>query len=783
MTPGWNNSGFIISYGITTGLVGLSPGVASPGMMPIATQPSSANFQADSASFTRTAPAVLDAAGRSSVSVVLGPFKLDSTPPTATCAVSATAGPNAAGWYRNPVTVTFSATDNLSGMDPLTPTSTTVLSSDGNPASTSIGPNFFKDVAGNGNTSTVACSAKIDQTKPTVTAALSGTPGTGGWLISAGTVTFNPLDATSGILNVHYNLTNAAGVVTSGNLTSPWTLNVTGVGRNTVTYSAVDNAGNQSDTGSIDVFINRTLTVTAVTDSKQYDGTAASSLTPTVVGLVNPDTGTFTQTFNSVSVGTGKRLNAAATLNPANTEHYTITFVASPPTGSITRRTIAASSVLVTVNNKVYNGTTAATVTGCSLAPGAVVAGETVTCSAAAATFADANAGTGKTVTATGITLGGASAANYALASTTATTTANIAAATTATALAASTTSAGTGQAVTFTATVTPAGAAGTVTFSDGATVLGSVTLAGNTASLQVPSLALGSHPITATFSPSTGNYLGSVSPTVTVVVSSNRLPVCTAAGASPASLWPPNHKFVAIAIKGVTDPDNDAVTIVVNRIWQDESTTADGSGDPSPDGMIVGGAAQVRAERAGSGDGRIYQIFFTATDTKSGSCSGSVTVGVPHDQSGGPLVDSGVRYDSLVSNGPPVAGTPPNRNPVATADSAVTLKGIATTIAVLANDSDPDGNTLTIASVTPPAHGTATINASGTITYTSVSGYAGSDSFTYTVSDGHGGTATATVSVTVKAHTDGDDCEHDQHRHGGHDNDDSDHDRDTRRR
>ena len=262
-----------------------------------------------------------------------------------------------------------------------------------------------------------------------------------------------------------------------------------------------------------------------------------------------------------------------------------------------------------------------------------------------------------------------------------------------------------------------------------------------------------------------------------------NQNPVCTAASADPKQLWPPNHKFVAIAIKGVTDPDNDAVTIVVNKIWQDESTTADGSGDPSPDGMIVGGAAQVRAERAGSGDGRVYQIFFTATDTKSGSCTGSVTVGVPHDQSGGPVVDSGVRYDSLVSNGPPVAGTPPNRPPVATADTASALKGTATTIAVLSNDSDPDGNTLTVTAVTTPAHGTATINANGTIKYTPVAGYGGTDSFVYTVSDGHGGTATAKVTVTITAHSDGDGCEHDRHRNGGHDNDGSDHDKDTRRR
>lgn len=69
--------------------------------------------------------------------------------------------------------------------------------------------------------------------------------------------------------------------------------------------------------------------------------------------------------------------------------------------------------------------------------------------------------------------------------------------------------------------------------------------------------------------------------------------------------------------------------------------------------------------------------------------------------------------------------------------------------IAVLANDSDPDGDALAIASVGSPSHGTATI--SGTqVLYTPARGYTGPDAFSYTASDGNGGTATATVTVTV---------------------------------
>lgn len=61
------------------------------------------------------------------------------------------------------------------------------------------------------------------------------------------------------------------------------------------------------------------------------------------------------------------------------------------------------------------------------------------------------------------------------------------------------------------------------------------------------------------------------------------------------------------------------------------------GSGDTAPDARsnAAAGKVDVRSERSGSGNGRVYRIAFTATDTFGASCSGVVTVGVPHDQSG----------------------------------------------------------------------------------------------------------------------------------------------------
>ena len=72
-------------------------------------------------------------------------------------------------------------------------------------------------------------------------------------------------------------------------------------------------------------------------------------------------------------------------------------------------------------------------------------------------------------------------------------------------------------------------------------------------------------------------------------------------------------------------------------------------------------------------------------------------------------------------------------------------------TSTVLSNDTDPEGDTLTIQSATQGAHGATTVIGGG-LTYTPDANYNGSDSFTYTINDGNGHTDTATVSVTVGA-------------------------------
>ena len=70
----------------------------------------------------------------------------------------------------------------------------------------------------------------------------------------------------------------------------------------------------------------------------------------------------------------------------------------------------------------------------------------------------------------------------------------------------------------------------------------------------------------------------------------------------------------------------------------------------------------------------------------------------------------------------------------------------------VLDGDSDPEEDPLSAALVTGPSHGTVTLNANGSFTYTPAAGYDGTDSFTYRASDGSLNSSPATVTITVTA-------------------------------
>ena len=99
------------------------------------------------------------------------------------------------------------------------------------------------------------------------------------------------------------------------------------------------------------------------------------------------------------------------------------------------------------------------------------------------------------------------------------------------------------------------------------------------------------------------------------------------------------------------------------------------------------------------------------------------------------------------------VTVTPINTIPTAVDDTSSTDEDTAIDINVIANDTDADGDTLSITAVTTPTSGGAAIMAGSTttVTYTPNAGFTGTDNFEYTVSDGTA-TDTGTVNLTVTA-------------------------------
>ncbi len=110
---------------------------------------------------------------------------------------------------------------------------------------------------------------------------------------------------------------------------------------------------------------------------------------------------------------------------------------------------------------------------------------------------------------------------------------------------------------------------------------------------------------------------------------------------------------------------------------------------------------------------------------------------------------------------------TATNHPPVANPDSATTAKNTAVSISastLLANDTDPDGNPLSITGVSSVTNGTAVLNNNGTasntaddfVLFTPTTGFSGNGSFNYTVSDGNGGSDIGLVTVAVGSNLNG---------------------------
>lgn len=144
----------------------------------------------------------------------------------------------------------------------------------------------------------------------------------------------------------------------------------------------------------------------------------------------------------------------------------------------------------------------------------------------------------------------------------------------------------------------------------------------------------------------------------------------------------------------------------------------------------------------------------FTATVTATVVGTGTTTVrSVIYDFSGSSYhynsdFSSSVNAITVTATDPPVNGAP-----IAAGDTlTVGQDSTGGSVTVLTNDTDPDGDPLSVSAVTQGGHGAVSINPDGSVRYVPAAGYSGPDSFTYTASDGQGGFDTATVTVTVTA-------------------------------
>jgi len=136
-----------------------------------------------------------------------------------------------------------------------------------------------------------------------------------------------------------------------------------------------------------------------------------------------------------------------------------------------------------------------------------------------------------------------------------------------------------------------------------------------------------------------------------TVTVIDNTAPTITLNGYAPA-MWPPNHKYQTFTVANFVTAasDNcggvDVSGVVIDHVTSDETENGNGDGNTLNDIVIASDcrSVQLRSERAGGGNGRVYTITFKVTDTHGNTTTATATVVVPHNPGETP-VDSGVHY------------------------------------------------------------------------------------------------------------------------------------------
>ncbi len=301
---GWNNTDVTVTFTCNDGLSGIKSCSGTT------------TLSGEGANQSVTGTAVDNA--NNSATATVGGINIDKTAPTLTGAP--TTSPNAAGWYRSNVTVHWTCSDGLSGLDGACPADSTI-SGEGTGLTVTAS---VSDKAGNTSTATSSPPVNIDKTPPNTTAVAPT-----GWNNSDVTITLTASDGLSGVAATYYRL-NGGTPQTGGSVA------ISSEGTHTLEFWSVDQAGNEEPHKTVQVKIDKTPPTITHTQSPAANANGWNNTNVTVTFTCNDalsGVASCTAPQTVTTEGKDQPVTGTATDNAGNTatDPATVSIDKTPP--------------------------------------------------------------------------------------------------------------------------------------------------------------------------------------------------------------------------------------------------------------------------------------------------------------------------------------------------------------------------------------------------------------------------------------------------------------------